>query len=176
MYSSFIIGQIISVIALIISVVIVQFKEVKHILLGEIASNLSVALSFLFLGGMSGAWICIVAAVQSVIIYFLNKYNASNVIRNILTGVFALVYIAGTMLVYQSWIDIISCVCAMLYLMAILQKDGARYRWYMTANSLLWVIYDVMTLAFVNVITHGMLLVSLVIAMLRLDRKKTKTE
>lgn len=168
---NFIIGQIISFLALIIAVVIAQFKNVKHILLGQIASNLAVAVSFCFLGGMSGAWICIVAAVQTLIIYFANKHNLAKKKKDILSVLFAFAYIIGTAFVYQSWADIVSCACSLLYILAIIQTDTRKYRWFMAANSLLWIIYDINTAAYVNIITHGMLLVSLIIAMIRLDRK-----
>lgn len=169
---NFIIGQIISVAALIIAVVIAQFKDVKHILIGEIVSNLSVALSYVFLGGMSGAWICIVAAVQTLIIYYANKHNLEQKKRNILTAVFAAAYVIGTIIVYQGWGDIVSCACALLYVMAIIQTDTAKYRWFMAANSFMWIIYDFTTLAFVNVITHGSVLISVIIAKIRLDWRK----
>lgn len=172
----FIIGQIISTIGLIISVVIAQFKEVKHILLGDIIANLIVALSYVFLGGMSGAWICIVAAVQVFIIYQANKKDISQTRRNQLTLLFAIAYVIGTIVVYKGWADVVSCACAMLYVLAIIQTKSSKYRVFMVLNSLLWMIYDITTLAYVNMITHGMMLVSLGIAIVRLDLKKNRTE
>lgn len=169
---NFIIGQIISIVALIISVVIAQFKDVKHVLLGEIAANLAVALSYVFLGGMSGAWICIVAAVQTIIIYWANGHKLETKKRKILMVVFAIVYVAGTVVVYKGWSDVVSCACALLYVMAIIQTETKKYRWFLMINSFLWLIYDFSTAAYVNMITHGMLLISLLIAMVRLDRKK----
>ena len=168
---NFIIGQVISFFALIIAIVIAQFKDVKYILIGEIVSNLSIALSFVFLGGISGAWICIVAAVQTIIIYYSNKYDLEQKKRTYLTVLFAIIYIAGSVVVYQGWADVVSCACAILYIFAIVQTETKKYRWFMAINSLLWVIYDMSTAAYVNIITHGMLLVSLAIAMIRLDRK-----
>ena len=170
--NKFIIGQVISILALLISVIIVQFKNIKHILLGEIASNLAIAFSFVFLGGLSGAWICIVAALQSLAIYFVNKANWRQYGKTLLSVLFAFIYIIGTIVVYQGWADLVSCACSLLYILAIVQTDSKKYRWFMTANSFLWVIYDINTAAYVNIITHGILLFSLIIAMLRLDRKK----
>ena len=169
---NFIIAQIISIIALIISIVIVQFKDVKHILLGEIASNLTIALSFAFLGGLSGAWICIVASIQTLIIYFANKHNVEPKKKDILTISFAVVYIIGTIIVYQNWGDIVSCACSLLYIMAIIQTKPQKYRFYMSANSILWIIYDILTAAYVNIITHGLLLISLFIAMFLAQKKE----
>lgn len=168
---NFIIGQMIGIAALAISIVTVQFKNVRHILAGEIASNLSIALSFVFLGGLSGAWICIAAAIQTGIIYYMKRHNVCENIGKMMILPFAIVYIAGTVVVYRGWEDIVSCICAMLYLAAILQKDTAKYRCFMAGNSLLWIVYDLFTCAYVNIITHGMLLISLIIAMIRLDKR-----
>ena len=169
---SFIIGQIFSVLSLAISIVSVQFKKVTHVLLGGMSSNMATALSYAFLGGLSGAWICIVGAVQTLIIYLANRYDLEKKKRTILTVLFAVAYIVGTVIVYQGWDDIIACTCAMLYIMAIVQTDTANYRKFLAANSCLWIVYDVAVMAYVNIITHGMMLCSLVIAMIRLDKNK----
>lgn len=172
---NFIIGQIISAAGLIVSVFIAQFKDVKHILVGDIVANMLVALSYVFLGGLSGAWVCIVASLQCLIMYHANKRNWAQRTRTYLMITFAAAYIVGTVIVYRSWADIVSCVCALLYIMAITRKSAAGYRGYMMVNSLLWIAYDITTLAFVNMITHGSVLTSVIIAKIRLDRRKKET-
>lgn len=168
----FILGQVMSVLAFFMCLIIAQFKEVKFILLGEITANLFTALSYLFLGGNSGAWVCIVATLQTFIVYVLNKHEVSEGVRNKVTLLFGIIYIVGTIIVFQGWADIVCCVCAMLYIMAITQQQGSKYRLYMAGNCFLWVVYDIYTFAFVNLITHGTKLISLIIAMIRLDKKK----
>ena len=128
---NFIIGQVISIVVLIISVIVVQFKNIKYILIGEIIMNLLVALSFVFLGGLSGAWICIVATVQTLIMYLVNRREIASWKRTALMVVFVAAYIIGTVIVYQGWSDIVSCVCAMLYVLAVVQKDASKYRIFM---------------------------------------------
>lgn len=59
----FYIAQAIGIITTICSVVVVQFKSIKKILLGQIISNLLVALNYMLLGGLSGAGVCILATV-----------------------------------------------------------------------------------------------------------------
>lgn len=169
---NFIIGQIISFAALIIASVSAQFKNIKYVLIGGILSNASVALSFIFLRGESGAWICIVGAVQTLIIYIANKYQITPKWKNVLTVVFVIIYISGTAVVYRGWNDVVSCVAAMLYVMAISQNNTKKYRAFMLANSSLWIVYDITVLAFVNIITHGMEFVSLIIAVIRMDIKR----
>lgn len=173
---NFIIGQIFSVVSLVLAVVGVQFKKVKHVLLGSMSSNIATALSYAFLGGLSGAWICIVGAVQTLIMFLANKYEMKQKMRNVLTIVFAVVYVTGTIVVYQGWDDIVACACAVLYILAIVQKDTATYRKFLSANTCLWIVYDVAVMAYVNIITHGIMLGSLIIAMIRLDRENKKAE
>ena len=173
---NFIIGQIFSAVALIIAVVGVQFKKVHQVLLGSMSSNIATALSYGFLGGLYGEWIFIVGAVQTLIIYLTNKYDLEKKKRTLLTILFLAVYVVGTVVVYQSWDDIIACACAVLYMMAIVQKNTAKYRKFLAANTCLWIVYDIAVMAYVNIITHGVMLSSLVIAMIRLDRENKNSK
>jgi len=165
------IGQGISILVLIGAVVIAQLKNLRHILLGEVLLNVLTALSFLFLGGLSGAWICIAAAVQTVLLYQIDQGKCQKLSKKTLTVLFCFIYILGTALVYRGWNDIVSCLCAILYSLAVAQKNAGNLRWYMIANSTLWLIYDLTVFAVVNIITHAMSLISLITAKIRLDRK-----
>ena len=172
----FYIAQIIGALTTVTVVVAAQLKDMKWILMCQIAANLMVALSSAMLGGLSGAWICAVAAVQTVVLYFLDKKGISGRHKNCLLWVFAAMYVGGTALVYSGWGDLVSCAGALLYLLAIIQKDSAKYRRYICINTLLWLVYDLTILAFGNMITHGIEFVSAVVGILRLDIRKKTTE
>lgn len=168
----FILAQIVGVLTTVVAVATFQFKDVRHILLGNVLSNLMVALQFALLGGLSGAWICIVAALQTVVMYFLDKKENTGTLRRYLLLLFCAMYIAGTCIVYKGWGDIVSCVCALIYVVAILQTDSKSFRKCIFVNASLWIVYDIYTMAYASVLTHGMELVSIITAMLRMDRKK----
>lgn len=169
---NFIIAQWLGIITTIVALLSVQFKSVESILIGQIVSNVLVALSYWLLGGMSGAWICILAAVQTVIIYFLDKLDIKNKNRKkrVLLLLFVMGYVVGTMAVYKDWRDVVSGVCAILFVLAIIQTESAKLRIIMMLNAMLWVIYDYKTEAYTNILTHGLELLSILIAMIRLDR------
>lgn len=173
---SFYIAQIIGALTTVTVVVAAQLKDMKYILICQIAANLMVALSSAMLGGLSGAWICAVAAVQTVVLYFLDKKGISQKAKNLLLWVFAAMYVGGTIFVYQGWGDLVSCAGALLYLLAIVQTKSSKYRRYICLNTLLWLVYDLTILAFGNMITHGVEFISAVVGILRLDIKKEKTE
>ena len=169
-----IIAQILGIIIAVITLASVQFKSEKVILLGQVASNLLLAANCFLLGGFSGAWIGLLASVQSLIIYFLDKgdkYKVKN--RKItISVIFALFYIAGTVLTYQSWPDIVVCVCSMLFTLTVIQENSNKMRSVMMLNMALWIVYDIAIGAYTTVITHVLILISLITAKLRLDREK----
>lgn len=170
---NFIIAQWVGIITTVVALLSVQFKRVELILIGQIISNVLVALSYWLLGGMSGAWICILAAVQTVIIFFLDKADIKNKSRKkmFLLILFVMAYVVGTMIVYKDWRDIVAGVCAILFVLAIVQSESGKLRIIMMVNALLWIIYDYKTKAYTNILTHGLELLSILIAMIRLDRK-----
>ena len=162
-------AQIIGVLTTVIVVVAAQLKNMKLILLCQLCANLMVAISSGMLGGLSGAWLCSVAAVQTVMFYFLDKRGMSPKTRKWVLWLFAAVYVIGTILVYRNWGDIVSCAGVLLYLLAITQSQSSKYRRYMCLNTLLWIIYDITILAFGSMIAHGVEFTSALIGIFRLD-------
>ena len=173
---NFIIAQWLGIITTVVALLSVQFKRMELILIGQIVSNVLVALSYWLLGGLSGAWICILAAVQTLIIFFLDRSNLKNKNRKkeMLLVLFVMAYVIGTMIVYVDWRDIVAGVCAVLFVLAIVQSESGKLRIIMMVNALLWIIYDYKTKAYTNILTHGLELLSILIAMVRLDRKSKK--
>lgn len=171
---NYIIGQIISVIVLILSAIVTScFKNINYILVGEVFMNLLIALSYVFLGGLSGAWVCIVATIQTVILFFCNKIHISQKKRNMLIVIFLAAYVVGTVIVYKGLADSVSCFCAFLYVLAIVSKKSSNYRWFMMLNSFFWIIYDISVAAWVAILTHGITLISCFIGKIRFDWKKS---
>ena len=165
-------AQIIGVLTTVIVVVAAQLKNMRWILFCQLCANLMVAISSGMLGGLSGAWLCSVAAVQTVIFYFLDKRGITPKTRKWVLWSFAAVYIVGTVFVYQNWGDIVSCAGVLLYLLAITQSQSSKYRRYICLNTLLWMIYDITILAFGSLIAHGVEFTSALIGIIRLDVRK----
>lgn len=69
----FLISQLIGVVTGIVAVVTMQFKDMRKILVGQIASNVLSSSTYFLLGGFSGAGVCFVAIFQSIVMYALNK-------------------------------------------------------------------------------------------------------
>ncbi len=175
MSGSFYIAQAIGALTTLVVIVSAQLKDMKYILFCQICANLMVAASSALLGGLSGAWICVVAALQTIFFYLMDKRGISEKTRNRLLLLFAAMYVCGTVLVYQGWGDLVSCACAFLYLLAIVQKKSSKYRIFICLNAVLWVVYDLTILAFGNLLTHGIEVLSVIVGILRLDIPKKES-
>lgn len=167
-------AQIVGLITTVVSLVSVQFKDEKIILIGEIVANLLSAISFGLLGGLSGSWVCVLASVQATILFFLNKskHPRRTTWKYIVSGIFAVAYVIGNIITYTIWPDIIVCICALLYTYAVMQDTSKGMRTVFGVNMILWIIYDLIIGAYTTMITHLLSALSILTAKLRLDRSK----
>ena len=168
--STFFLAQVIGVLVTVTSIVSVQFKNLRYILIGSVLSNLLVSLNYALLGGLSGAGVCILATVQTFWIYLYNRKEASFPLP--LNLGFMAGYTIVSALSFNGVPSVLSCLAAYLYALAVAQSDSKMYRVFMLLNSFLWIAYDIYTRAYTTIFTHGFLVVSILLAMYRLDRKK----
>ena len=66
---SFYVAQGISVLTCLVAIVMMQCKSMTKILIGQITANLLTASTYFLLGGFSGAGICFIAIIQSVVMF-----------------------------------------------------------------------------------------------------------
>ena len=169
---TFFIAQLMGIFSTFAAILCVQARSAAGILAGQILANVFSGLSYGLLGSLGGAWICIVAALHSVIISFVNKLQPDKRKKAVavISVVFTLIYLAGSVVSYSRWTDIISGICALLFVVTIAQQEAGKMRNVMLVSMSLWVIFDIAVGAYTNVITHGSTIVSILGAKLRLDR------
>ncbi len=170
----FVLAQIMGVFSTVSAIFCVQAKTAGGILLGQFLANTFSGLSYGLLGSFSGAWICILAAVQSILVSLLNALEQAKRKKWILMSslVFSAFYLAGGIAAYAQWPDILSCICALLFVVTIVQQDAGKMRNVMLVSMTLWIIFDIAMGAYTNIITHASTIVSILTAKLRLDRKQ----
>lgn len=173
---SFIIAQILGLIATVTSISVYQFKNEKIILMGQFLTNFLMAINFGLLGGLSAAWVCMVAAFATLLMFLINKkcHEKKKLVKNTVVILFLAVFIIGTFVTYSGWPDILVCICALLYTVSVSQEKSGKIRSIMFFNASLWIIYDITLGAWTSIITHGLTLASIITGMVRLDRKKDK--
>lgn len=166
---AFLLAQIIGIMATVVEIVIMQFKNIKYILTGQCLSNFLIVIQYALLGGMSGAAVCVVATIQTLILYIYRKKEKH--FPAALTILFLLLYLFSSLMTFKSPADILSCLAALLFAISVTQTESSKYRIIILINSILWIIYDINTKAFTMITTHAIAVVSVIIGMIRLDLK-----
>jgi hypothetical protein len=169
----FLLAQIFGIFSTFAAILCVQARTAGGVLLGQILANGFSGLSYGLLGSLSGAWVCILASVHSVLISFIRKLDESrrNKLILLVSVVFAIAYVVGSIVTFTRWPDAISCVCALLFVLTIAQEDASKMRNVMLISMSLWVFFDISVGAYTNIITHASTIVSIITAKIRLDKK-----
>ena len=146
---------------------LIKGKDMRLVLLFVFLSNALVATSYLLTGAYTGAASCILGALQAIINYFFDRRNKE--LPKWLIGVYAGSFLIANLLVFRQAADLISLTASLTFVFCIGQKNGTKYRRWTFVNAFLWLIYDVVTLSFGPMLTHGILLASAVSGILMHD-------
>ncbi|MBQ3075770.1 MAG: YgjV family protein [Clostridia bacterium] len=167
----FYLAQGISILTGIIAVVMMQFKDMKKILVGQILANLLTASTYFLLDGFSGAGISLIAIVQTVtmFLYNLKKHPPHRAV----VVAFVALYIACSAFYYRSPVDVFSALAAVCYAFSVVQTKSSLSRLWYLFNPLCWLIYDLSTRAYGNFLLHVVVFVSTLCAIFRNDVKRT---
>lgn len=165
-----------SYISLGLAVAIVYMKDIKKILLGEIAINITVALSFFLTDQLAATGMNIVAVVYVVVAYLYTRKDEKMPLWLLLS--FGAVFVGWGAISFKAWSDFFPIICSMLFILAVMQKKPSRYRVFTVSKSLLYTIYDIIISLYSMVPTHAFLFVMGIAAIIQLDilpkRKKIK--
>jgi hypothetical protein len=170
----FIIAQIVGFIASGVNIFTIQIKQKKYILLGFMTMNLLFAINFILLQSYSGAIISFISAIQTLINYVLEKKEIP--FPKWLIPVYLVVSFVCGMATYQSFVDILPVTGSILYTLSIIQKKEKNLRRITLANTILWLIYDLLVMAYSSAISEVFFLTSNLIAIYRYDIRKQKEE
>lgn len=164
---SFVIAQILGTIGTIISAISIQLKNKKDILLGFIIINFVSVLTLILLNGYTGAIVCFVVGVQTIIISIYVSKNRK--FPKLLIFIFLFISIVLGSLAYKSLIDIFPLFCSITYTLSILQKKEKNIRFLTFLNLLSWLIYDIFIMAYTYAFSDLFLITSTLIAIIRYD-------
>jgi len=170
-----IVSQIVGYLGTAAAIMGFQVKKRELLLLCQIAANLLVSMSFIFLGQLAGGSICFIATGHTVMNYVLAKKKKAPAWWQ--NAIFLLLYLGASV---YSWVtaerflfpvDLFPFMCAMLFFLAITLTKAGRVRLCFLANASLWILYDVLgsTLAVANLVTHILVWTSNLISIIRYD-------
>ncbi len=146
MINNFVVAQIFGILGIIASVLSMQFKKRKHILIALLLLNLFSALNFVFLGSLSSAYVCFFAIIEMIINYIFEKNN-KDVSKGVIC-IYIIINIILGMISYKTLIDILPIACALLYCGTILTKKETNIRKLMLVNQSTWLVFDIVVKAY----------------------------
>ena len=170
--NNFIIAQTFGVIGIVFSVLSMQMKTKKNIMIMLLGLNLASALNFLFLGSISGSLVCFFGALETFINYLYDNKNKRVPIYVILF--YVVVNIVLGLISYKGLLDIIPVACALLFCATVCTKKESNIRKIMFGNQSLWLVYDIIVKAYMFSVSNVLTLISIIISMIRYDLKKKK--
>ena len=145
--------QLIGLLAFCILVLSYYKKDSNTILTYQITSNLSYAVHYFLLGGLSGAFISFVGAIRNIIFIKVKRINI------LLVTIFAIIYLVITITFYEYLYYIFPMFANLFYLIFISKKDKKNILIGAILNSLFWVLYSVFVYSVVGVVTEFILII-----------------
>jgi hypothetical protein len=145
-------------------------KNITGALIFQMLANLAIAINFGLVDDLSGSVICIIGTIQTLTLFLIRKKEKEP--RPWLLVLFLIAYITASIIMFAKWFDILSAVAAVTFAVAVMQKKPSVYRIIMLANSSLWIVFDFCAGAYTAIITHSVILISIIVGMLKNDFKK----
>ena len=145
-------------------------KNMKLILLLVFSANVTVATSYLLTGAYNGAASCFVGGAQAIINYFFDRKNKKLPVW--LITIYALAFIGVNLMVFNHVFDLIAMLASLTFVMCVGQKNGRKYRIWTFINTALWMTYDVLKASYGPLLTHGILLCTVIFGIIVHDIKK----
>lgn len=149
-------------------------KNMTGILLCVFLANAFVGISYVITGAFNGAGSCFLGAVQTVINYFFDRKNKK--LPTWLIVIYALSFAIVNLLVFDSILDIIALLATLAFVMSIAQNSGPKFRIWALLNASLWATYDVCSLSFGPLVTHGIQTLTAISGIVIHDFRKGKKE
>lgn len=167
---NFVLAQIFGVIGIIFSVLSMQMKTKRNIMIMLFGLNLASALNFLFLDSFSGSLVCFFAVLETFINYLFDSKNKKVPIYII--AIYVVVNLILGFSTYKGILDLIPIVCALLFCATVCTKKESTIRKLMFGNQSLWLVYDIIVKAYMFSISNVLTLISIIISYFRYDYKK----
>ena len=178
-----IITQIIGLLAMSVSVLSFQKKTQKEIVILQSISTVLWCSHFLMLGAYTGSMLNLIAATRNLLLTQREKrpWTRSPLVVLLVAFASCLVYALSFLVFgvkptcFNLFIEILPVIGMVATSLSVREKEAKNVRLFALISSPLWLIYNVMNHSIGGSITETFSIASIVIAYLRLDRKKERS-
>jgi len=165
----FILAQLCGIIALILTVISVQFKTKEKIVMCSVFANIVVAIQFFLLNAITGAIISIINTVRCLIFYYYKKKDMKPSL--VVLVLFEIVAIVSGIISWQNIWSLIPIIVTVVYTYGLWQDNVTVIRITTGIAGLGWSIYDIIVRAYVGAIQEISQFISAIISLIRNKNK-----
>ena len=162
-----ILAYAVGILTTVVAVLSMQFKSMKIVLLLQIVANGLLGVQYAIRGADTGVWSLALGVVQIILSYVLNVKSIR--FPRWLVLLFVAGYLIITVFTFKSFFDVLPFIALCIFSVSIIQEKSRICRILSVLNSITFLIYDVSTQSYSAIITHGTILLFLIVGILRLD-------
>lgn len=167
------VAQIVGLVAFVCAIMSFQQRTHRYILALQLSADILFTIHFCLLGAYTGAVLNGIAALRASIFVNKGKKWADNIIWFIVFCLLSIVAGAFTWDGIVSILPILGMICTTI---AYWIKTPKYVRMAAFPSSPLWLVYNVINKSYGGVITEVISMISIIVAMIRLDFRKEKKE
>lgn len=160
---------LVGVAALIVALVSFQMNVPKKMVICQLISNTLFTIHFFMLGAVVGAAINIMSAVRSLIYSQTDKKWA---MHPVWTLVFVLVSVLIAVFCWEGLVSLLPVLGAVCYTISFRMKTSKMVRLVSLPSSPCWIVYNAIKGSIPGIVTECYVIISILVGMLRHDRKK----
>ncbi len=169
---NFILAQIFGLVAVTLMITSFQCDDKNKLLKIQIFSCFSYALQYLFLGAISGFLMNIVSSIRNAIFKKYDNKKAPLWVLILLIFLITFLSLFG----YKGTVSLLPTVAMLAYSFAAWTADIRLIRLMQVLSGILFLIYDIISLAIIGAIGNFILVISVLISIYRFDIKGKKHE
>ena len=166
----FILAQILAVVAFGLDTLAMQCKKKSGILVMGIASNMTYALEYAFLGAWTGAISLLIGTIRNITYFIFDKKGLKP--NKIVLMIFIFLLVGAGIYTWENVTSLLPMVALIVWTVVSWQDNTKWMRVAEIMICIMWIIYDLFVGAYTGCLTEFIILSSAAIGMFRHDRKK----
>lgn len=157
-----------------ISMLLSSWQKTKEkVLTFLILDSLFYFIQYLLLGALSGAFTNIIGLIRTIL--FKYKDNNKYLKNNIILYTIMIIYLVIGIITYKGLISTFPVIVSILYSVLLWQDNVKKIRIGTSIMILSWLIYNISVGAYIGAIVETILLISSIIAIIKIDILRNKT-
>lgn len=165
-----ILGQIISVIGMVLTIISFQMKTRKQILIMQTAGSAFFLLSYLLLGSWTGVCLNVVFLIRNIVFYFGRDQKWAG--SKLWLPVLLVAVVAAGAMGYHSWLDVLPIIGSIFGTFALYMKDENKLRLLKLGDSPCWLIYNCTVPSTGGIICEVFNIISIIVGLIRYRKPK----